>query len=447
MDTLSRDFFISYQNEDRSWAQWIAWVLEENGFSVYLQAWDFRPGGDFVLEMHRNIASSERIIAILSESYLAKAFPQPEWASAFVNDPEGKEGKLLPIRITKCKLTGLLKSRIYIDLCDLDEKTAEGELLNGVCKGRSKPKTKPDFPGSHEKGYTPYFPNTPPSQIFEKYSQLLEDEFTLLLDRFNEPNEFSQTSLLLYGERFPHGIDEPIPEISHYSLFLDIKKLLDATVGKYQSHRYQGVKEFKPHILYKIATCRWRIFVSAIADKLTYFDKNILLQPIFDALHSNKVIPDINEKILNQARSYIHIGSEDNTDFSTTTKLLGLLASVARNTSLTIEDLLNEEQQKYRTHSAGRNNNASNKLKKYKIKMFFSDAEGTYEIILKALADRHVNIVISRSWSLLSREVATSEILVTYDGSMTLKEELDALCNCDSLCDIFFKYSIAVQIE
>jgi hypothetical protein len=39
------DFFISYTSADRAWAEWIAYVLEEEGLSVVVQAWDFRPGG------------------------------------------------------------------------------------------------------------------------------------------------------------------------------------------------------------------------------------------------------------------------------------------------------------------------------------------------------------------------------------------------------------------
>jgi hypothetical protein len=36
---------------DRAWAEWIAYVLAEEGFEVIIQAWDFRPGSNFVLEM------------------------------------------------------------------------------------------------------------------------------------------------------------------------------------------------------------------------------------------------------------------------------------------------------------------------------------------------------------------------------------------------------------
>jgi TIR domain-containing protein len=38
------DFFISYNRQDRIWAEWIAWTLEKAGFTTILQAWDFRPG-------------------------------------------------------------------------------------------------------------------------------------------------------------------------------------------------------------------------------------------------------------------------------------------------------------------------------------------------------------------------------------------------------------------
>ena len=39
-----RDFFVSYRTADQSWAEWIAWELEAAGYTVFVQAWDFRPG-------------------------------------------------------------------------------------------------------------------------------------------------------------------------------------------------------------------------------------------------------------------------------------------------------------------------------------------------------------------------------------------------------------------
>jgi hypothetical protein len=45
------DFFISYNRADAQWAEWIAWQLEAAGRTTFLQAWDFRPGSNFVQAM------------------------------------------------------------------------------------------------------------------------------------------------------------------------------------------------------------------------------------------------------------------------------------------------------------------------------------------------------------------------------------------------------------
>lgn len=46
-----KDFFISYNNRDREWAEWIAALLENAGLTTILQVWDFRPGSNFILEI------------------------------------------------------------------------------------------------------------------------------------------------------------------------------------------------------------------------------------------------------------------------------------------------------------------------------------------------------------------------------------------------------------
>jgi hypothetical protein len=127
------DFFISYNKADREWAEWIAWQLDMDGFSTVLQAWDFRPGCNFVLEMQKVMKDSERTIAVLSPDFLASPFTTPERAAAFVVDPTGEERKLLPLRVRECKPVGLLKALGYIDLVDLDEEAAKNRLLAILC--------------------------------------------------------------------------------------------------------------------------------------------------------------------------------------------------------------------------------------------------------------------------------------------------------------------------
>ena len=93
-----RDFFVTYNHRDERWAEWIAWQLEAAGYTVFIQAWDFRPGSNFVVEMQNAATSAERTIVVLSPNYLAAEFTQPEWAAAFRLDPTGIKRKLVVYR-------------------------------------------------------------------------------------------------------------------------------------------------------------------------------------------------------------------------------------------------------------------------------------------------------------------------------------------------------------
>jgi TIR domain/NB-ARC domain len=143
-----KHFFISYNKADRTWAEWIAWHLEEAGYTTIIQAWDFQPGMNFVHKMHEAIQQVERTIAVLSTNYLEALYTYPEWEAAFQQDPRGEKGILVPVRIQECKPPGLLGPISYIDLVGLDETAAHQTLLDGVRQSRNKPPTAPLFPGS-----------------------------------------------------------------------------------------------------------------------------------------------------------------------------------------------------------------------------------------------------------------------------------------------------------
>ena len=138
--------FISYNRADRDWAEWIAGVIEQGGYQPIIQAWHFRPGEDFVLQMQRASTESDMTIAVLSEAYFKVEFTQPEWTAAFVQDPTGKDRRLIPIRVAECSLTGMLLARINIDLVGLKERDAERIVLDGL-KPSGKPAQPPPFPG------------------------------------------------------------------------------------------------------------------------------------------------------------------------------------------------------------------------------------------------------------------------------------------------------------
>src|SRR5262249_45119901 len=124
--------FISYNRADRDWAEWIAGTVETAGYAPIIQAWDFRPGENFVLRMQEAAAEANITIAVLSEAYLKSAYIQPEWAAAFAQDPTGKKRQLIPVRVAECPLTGMLSQIIHIDLVNLGEQDAQRALIDGL---------------------------------------------------------------------------------------------------------------------------------------------------------------------------------------------------------------------------------------------------------------------------------------------------------------------------
>lgn len=140
------DFFISYTQADRDWAEWIAATLEESGYSTVLQAWDFAPGSNFVVEMQQASARAQRTIAVLSPDYLHSAYATSEWAAAFAVNPTGAQRKLIPVRVRDCAPEGLLKAIVFIDLIGLNKDEAVQVLLKAIKAGRQKPHRPVRFP-------------------------------------------------------------------------------------------------------------------------------------------------------------------------------------------------------------------------------------------------------------------------------------------------------------
>jgi len=141
-----RDFFLSYMGQDKPWAEWIAAQLDAAGYTFFFQAWDFRPGSNFVVEMDNAMRQADRTLLVLSSSSLASGFALSEWAVAFRQDPTGSEKRLLPVRVEPCALDGLLAQVSYLDLVGYGAEQARERLLQGIQTGRVRPAHVP-FPG------------------------------------------------------------------------------------------------------------------------------------------------------------------------------------------------------------------------------------------------------------------------------------------------------------
>lgn len=159
------DFFVSYTHKDRQWAEWIAFVLEEAGFTTKIQAWDFRPGSNFVLEMQAAAEKAERTVLVLSPDYLNSKMAAPEWAAAFAKDPQGQDRRIVPVMVRECEPRGLLPTIVQIRVHDLDEESARNALLEGIDHKRAKPAVRPSFPGTSVAHGEKAYPGTASAEV------------------------------------------------------------------------------------------------------------------------------------------------------------------------------------------------------------------------------------------------------------------------------------------
>ncbi len=175
-----RDFFISYNNADKAWAEWIAWELEEANFTTIIPSWDFRPGANLIQEINTAIQEAQRTILVLSPDYLEAHNTQATWTAAFNRNPNG----ILPVQVRECKVEGLLGPIIPADLVECTEAVARRKLLaavRGDDRRHVKPLIRPVFPGSEKIQHTVTKPPTFPGQFpsgqttgsLEKITELL----------------------------------------------------------------------------------------------------------------------------------------------------------------------------------------------------------------------------------------------------------------------------------
>lgn len=159
------DFFVSYTQADVAWAEWVAWQLDDAGYRVLIQAWDFVPGSNWRWMMENGMRDAERTIAVLSKAYLSSVYGKQEWMTAQAADPQGFLRKLIPVRIEACARPGTLGAIVSIDLFGHRSDTAGQYFLDGIqaaLDGRARPGVAPVFPAAdtvrHKPATEPPFP-------------------------------------------------------------------------------------------------------------------------------------------------------------------------------------------------------------------------------------------------------------------------------------------------
>ncbi len=133
---VPRRLFVSYTRADAEVATRIAAGLRRAGHEVTIQAADFRPGNNFVIEMQQGLTTADHVLAVLSPAYEQSPFATAEWAAAFAADPLGTERRLIGVRVEDYQPAGLLGPIIYVDIVGRSNDEADALITAAIASGQ-----------------------------------------------------------------------------------------------------------------------------------------------------------------------------------------------------------------------------------------------------------------------------------------------------------------------
>jgi hypothetical protein len=120
---VEQKLFVSRAGADAPFAAEIGRILEDAGYDVTLQQWDFA-NHSFMERMHAALAEGARVVALLSPDYLRSDHCAAEWQNAIASDPLNTKSRLVLLRIAECEPIGLLSSLAYWNLVPIRDNRA-----------------------------------------------------------------------------------------------------------------------------------------------------------------------------------------------------------------------------------------------------------------------------------------------------------------------------------
>jgi hypothetical protein len=152
-------FFISHAGADRAWAEWVAWQLEQAGYQVVLDVWDWAAGQNFIAAISDALDRCDKVVALFSVAYFDRSrYTTEEWTTAVLHTPGGTS-RLIPVRIEDvpaAHMPAVLQPLLYRDVFGMSAGQARQTLLEAVA-GPRRPGQEPPFPATTATGQ----PTTP----------------------------------------------------------------------------------------------------------------------------------------------------------------------------------------------------------------------------------------------------------------------------------------------
>jgi formylglycine-generating enzyme required for sulfatase activity len=120
--TQLMDFALGFAESDRSWADWITWVLKSEGYTVSTVD---------LVQLERENTSSFHLIVLFSDSFQF-AFQYEQLLQQFLSSKSNNDSRAFPIILIEYDLPKILPSTYPIHLAECDRQQAQKRLLDEV---------------------------------------------------------------------------------------------------------------------------------------------------------------------------------------------------------------------------------------------------------------------------------------------------------------------------
>lgn len=138
------DIFVSYTNNDRDWALWIAGELKALGHVPRVHEWEITGSADIYTWMEARHDAADHVLCVISDEYLKAPYSTLERNAAAWQAAKNRPGFILLVVIKPCRLPTLSDHLRRCELFDMPEEAARLRFRADAARRQTK-KTTEDY--------------------------------------------------------------------------------------------------------------------------------------------------------------------------------------------------------------------------------------------------------------------------------------------------------------
>lgn len=131
--------FISYSQNDKELAEWLANGLKEAKHQVWFDKWSLRAGDNLLAKIEAGLKGADALIVIVSKASLRSKWVMKEYSALALAlaDISGRELRTIPVLVDGSSMPDYLARYRYVDLTE-DREIGLRQILDALGTPRSK---------------------------------------------------------------------------------------------------------------------------------------------------------------------------------------------------------------------------------------------------------------------------------------------------------------------